>query len=168
MTFTGVLPGLYYFESSGIYINTTQIELNTDDPGSTVFSVVEPVKVLFDLLLSVEDEEGNPLSGVNVNTTSQPLGQQPLSCIIDGEYTFEKIVPGRYVFSFEKEKYRTATSYIQVNEAGILYSADTVVLSLIPYDYRPIFLLATLIGFISVGYIYWSSNKKTKPIPITP
>ena len=132
-----------------------------------MLSVEVPVQVLSDLLISVEDEEGNPLSGVNVSSTSQPLGQEPLSCLLDGEFTFKKILPGRYVFSLEKEKYLTAAKYIQVNETGILYSADTVVMSLIPYDYRPIFLLFTIVGFLSVGYIYWSSNKITKPIPVT-
>jgi hypothetical protein len=56
------------------------------------------------------------------------------------------------------------TVFIRV--PGVVCSADPVVLALIPFDYRPVFLFVTLVGFLSVGYIYWSSNKETIPIPL--
>ena len=78
-------------------------------------------------------------------------------------YLFEKVLPGWYKFSFDKEKYRSSSISFNIVDSVRVHSAQTAVLSLIPFNYRPFILLATVAGFISVVYIYWSSNKATLP-----
>jgi hypothetical protein len=79
---------------------------------------VNPTGVGGDILISVQDLDGNPISGASVISTSQPDGQSALSGTTDitGYVAFENVKAGSYTIRVNKTGYDTWNQQIIVTD----------------------------------------------------
>jgi hypothetical protein len=152
--FENIEPGTYKFEIGGEYIDPEIFEIETNLPGTTMFKIKQEVQVLSNIQVSVQDDKGNPLSEVDVISTTQPEGQEPINFTINGEYVFENVQPGKYKISFEKDKYQSSSISIYISEFERENRIKPVVLIPMPFNYTPFILVASLVGAIFIGYNY--------------
>ena len=81
------------------------------------FSVNEAPKT-GNIEITIEDQDGNPLLGVSVSSTSEPSGQEELSDTSNsqGVVTFSDVFIGSYNFELSKNGYEEQTGSISVQE----------------------------------------------------
>lgn len=80
------------------------------------FNVVEAPPPTGILKIIVQDENGNPITGARVSSTSQPSGQQALSGSsgTDGSATFVDAKTGDYTIQTSRSGYETASKSVMV------------------------------------------------------
>lgn len=83
---------------------------------SEVQVTVNPIGVGGDILISVQDLNGNPVNEATVTSISQPTGQSPLgdTTNITGHVAFHNVKAGSYVIKVNKTGYDTRSQQINV------------------------------------------------------
>lgn len=76
---------------------------------------------LADLIVHIEDTQGNPIAGADVSSSTQPTGQSPLAGVTNatGHVEFNNIIPGFYTIEV------TATNYLQNDESPTVNPGET-------------------------------------------
>ncbi len=89
----------------------TQTEASSPSTSSNETTTVSQTQTAgstqINMLLHIQDSNGNPLADTTVSSTSQPVGARLLFGITNesGYVTFRNVMDGQYVFSVEKEGY---------------------------------------------------------------
>ena len=76
---------------------------------------------LADLIVHVEDTQGNPIAGADVTSSTQPTGQSPLAGVTNatGHVEFNNVLPGFYTIEV------SATGYLQNDESPTINPGET-------------------------------------------
>ncbi|MEM2126909.1 MAG: carboxypeptidase-like regulatory domain-containing protein [Candidatus Bathyarchaeia archaeon] len=82
--------------------------------------IVNPVIQRGKLQVYVTDQDGKPLMGAKVESTTQPQGQQPLKATTDkeGRISFDGLIPGLYRLEANMTGYNPATEEARVSNGG--------------------------------------------------
>jgi hypothetical protein len=112
----GLKTGYYSFIVLGDYVQNTDFDVASLH--DRVFDISVPVQSFCSLHICIEDQDGDPLSGVLIASTSQPEGQDQLSSTCNEEMLFEEILPGDYSFKLSKEGYESSSFNISLFDGG--------------------------------------------------
>ncbi len=130
---------------------------------------VYPIGVGGDILILVQDLDGNPVSDATVTSISQPTGQLPLTGTtnITGHVAFHNVKAGDYEFRVNRTGYDTKTQYINVDDGQI--TTSTVSLSTpVPGFFDSILLwvlLPMVLVIIIVLFLMLRRRSGTVPYP---
>jgi len=115
--FADVYAGEYIFEISKTDYET-QYKSVTVTEGETTNLVVYLGSIFGDISLIVNDQDGEPVNGVFVESVSQPFGQGVIngSTDMNGSISFNSVIVGNYSFKFSKIGYELAYSLVEVSE----------------------------------------------------
>jgi len=113
VTFVDVSIGDYTFQASKSEYETSS-ESVTVIEDETITLTIQLKEQVGTLKILVKDEEGNPISGATVTSTSQPSGQSSLSGTTgsDGSVTFTDVKSGNYTFQASKSEYVTKSGAV--------------------------------------------------------
>lgn len=121
-TITTSLDGSYEYSFKPTEIGSWSVKVSWkgDDSHQSSMSNSVTFNVLSStghLRVKVRDENGNPIDGATITSTSQPSGQSSLSSSTDsdGSVSFSDIQAGTYSFQASKSGYLTGTSSISVS-----------------------------------------------------
>jgi hypothetical protein len=110
----------------------------------------------------VVDDQGNRLDGVKVETLAYPLGQMPMTEIIDGDLLFNNIMPGNYTIRFTKDGYTPVDRSMNL---GVGYTNDMKLVVLVkPWSQvildNALSILSIVVLFLVVtGYLIMRKNR---------
>ncbi len=104
--------GYEFIEWDGYYEDEKQITFTLEE-GVDITAVFEEDVVVeyHDLLIGVEDEEGEPVEGAVVTVEGESVETDE-----DGEAVFEELEPGTYNYTVEKEGYETVEDEVTMGE----------------------------------------------------
>ncbi len=97
---------------------------------SSVEVIVNPIGVGGDIIIRVQDLNGNPVSGATVASIDEPSGQPPLSGVTNttGHVEFSNVRAGSYVIQVNKTGHDTRTQPITVTDG----QSTTTIINLPP------------------------------------
>ena len=126
LIFKGIKPGGYKFEIKGTWIKK-QVWPIYIKISNTPQSFNTSLQCYSGLKLRVVNNQGNPVSGVIVQSSKVPTGQGSLNVICNGNLTITDLLDGFYTLRFSKEGYYNVDNEVQL-KAGTINEAGTVVM----------------------------------------